>query len=166
LLSILYLQLCQQPEPITILSELSSHAAEKPQGSTAGAGPKTRLLTLNDLDQRTRAFQAVTKTIAAIESDLGGSEHLSVAEQQIITRAAIVGGMLEDMGVRWLSGETVDPGLYATLSNAERRSLEAVGLRRRPRDVTRPSIHEYAASRASKPAEGHSTLTHTSEVTT
>jgi hypothetical protein len=142
------------------MSEVSSHAGDKQPGSAAGAGQKTKLLTLADLDGRTRAFQAVTKVIAAIESDLGGSEHLSVAEQQIITRAALTGAMLEDMGVRWLSGETVDPGLYATLSNAERRSLEAVGLRRRPRDVTPKSMREYAASKAASPAGSHPTTNH------
>jgi hypothetical protein len=137
------------------LSELPSHAAEKQPRSAADAGPKTKLLRLADLDGRTRAFQAVTKVIAAIESDLGGSEHLSVAEQQIITRAALTGAMLEDMGVRWLSGEPVDPGQFATLSNAERRSLEAVGLKRRPRDVTL-DLAAYVASKSAQAAQDSS----------
>jgi hypothetical protein len=50
-----------------------------------------------------------------------------------------------------LLGEPVDPALYATLSNAERRLLETVGLKRRSRDVT-PDLREYLASRHAKPA--------------
>jgi len=38
----------------------------------------------------------------------------------------------------------IDPALYATLGNAQRRLLETIGLRRRARDVT-PSVDEYVA---------------------
>lgn len=128
-------------------------------GSASGAGPKAKLLTLADLDGRTRAAQAVKQTITAIEGDLGGGDHLSTAEQQIIKRAAITGGMLEDLAARWLMGEPVDPGTYATLSNAERRLLETVGLKRRARDIV-PSLASYIeAKRVSghaKPAESPS----------
>ena len=140
-------------------SEMTGLAIDAPEvlaGSTGGAGPKARLLTLADLDGRTRAAQAVSKTMSAIASDLGGNEHLSTGEQQIIKRVALTGAMLEDMAARWLLGEPVDPALYATLSNAERRLLETVGLKRRARDVT-PSLSQYLASKAAKPAESPST---------
>jgi hypothetical protein len=125
-----------------------------PSGSAAGAAPKARLLTLADLDGRTRAAQAVRSTMTAIATDLGGSEHLSTGEHQIIKRAALTGAMLEDMAARWLLGEPVDPALYATLSNAERRLLETVGLKRRARDVT-PTLREYLASGLASPTTGH-----------
>jgi hypothetical protein len=104
------------------------------RGSKADAG-KVRLLTLDQLDGRTRAAQLVSQTISAVISDLGGDEHVSIAERQIVQRAALTGAMLTDLGVRWLSGGAVDPGLYATLANTERRLLETVGLRRRLRDI-------------------------------
>jgi hypothetical protein len=141
-------------ERITALSELAAEATKTQPGSTVSAAPKVRLLTLADLDGRTRAAQAVSKTITSIATDLGGSEHLSTGEHQIIRRAALTGAMLEDMAARWLMGEPVDPGLYATLSNAERRLLETVGLKRRPRDVSL-SLSEYVASRPAKPAQSH-----------
>jgi hypothetical protein len=134
---------------------IEADAAAMQAGSANGAAPKAKLLTLADLDGRTRAAQGVSKTINAIATDLGGAEHLSTGEHQIIRRAALTGAMLEDMAARWLMGEPVDPALYATLSNAERRLLETVGLKRRPRDVT-PSLSQYLASRPGKPAESPS----------
>ncbi|GAA0004408.1 hypothetical protein [Bradyrhizobium diazoefficiens] len=114
--------------------------------------PKTKLLTLADLDGRTRAAQAVGKTIAALVSDLGGDDHLSTGEHEIVKSAAMTGAMLENMAARWLTGEPIDPGQYATLSNAQRRLLETVGLRRRSRDVT-PSLASYLASKATERAK-------------
>jgi hypothetical protein len=143
-----------QQRTIATLSELASDAAEIQPGRSAAAAPKAKLLTLADLDGRTRAAQMVGRTIAAIEGDLGGNDHLSTGEQQIIKRAALTGAMLEDMAARWLLGEPVDPALYATLSNAERRSLEAVGLKRRARDIT-PTLREYLATSHAKPVASH-----------
>jgi hypothetical protein len=119
--------------------EGGSEATATPKG-----GGKTRLLSLEDLDRRTRAYQKTAELIDRVEADLGGAERLSTAEQQIIRRAALTGAVLEDLGTRWLNGEPIDCGLFATLSNSERRLYESVGLRRQPRDVT-PTLPQYLA---------------------
>ncbi|MET3967229.1 hypothetical protein ACT4MK_17815 [Bradyrhizobium barranii] len=124
-------------------------------GNMTELEPKTKLMTLADLDGRTRAAQAVKQTIGAIVSDLGGEQNISTAEHQLIERAAVTGAMCESLAARWLLGEPADPALFATLSNAERRLLETVGLRRRARDAT-PSLREYLTSKAAKPAESPS----------
>jgi hypothetical protein len=59
--------------------------------------------------------------------------------------------MVEDMAARWLAGEPIDPAVFATLTNSERRLYETCGLRRTPRDVT-PSLREYLQDKAA-PAE-------------
>lgn len=105
---------------------------------------RKRLLTLDGLDQRTRAFQAVNKTIGAIEADLGGSDHLSHAERSLVQRCAILSAMLGDAEAAYLTGQAIDPANYCTLVNAFRRTLETVGLKRVARDVT-PSVAEYVA---------------------
>jgi hypothetical protein len=105
---------------------------------------RKRLLTLDGLDQRTRAFQAVNKTIGAIEADLGGSDHLSYAERSLVQRCAILSAMLGDAEAAYLTGQAIDPANYCTLVNAFRRTLETVGLKRVARDVT-PSVAEYVA---------------------
>ena len=106
-------------------------------------GGKTRLLSLEDLDRRTASYRKCAELIDRVEADLGGADRLSTAEQQIIRHAALTGAMLEDLGTRWLNGEPIDPALFATLSNSERRLYEAVGFRRRQRDVTPPSVADY-----------------------
>jgi hypothetical protein len=103
--------------------------------SAADAGPKARLLTLSDLDRRTMAFRKTNDLISQIETDLGGHDSLSTAERQIVQRAALTGALLEDLEAKWLRGEPIDPALYATLGNAQRRLFETVGLKRVPKNI-------------------------------
>ena len=59
----------------------------------------------------------------------------------IIRHAALTGAMLEDFGRALAHGEPIDPGLFATLSNAERRLYEAVGISRRGAAMSRPTCN-------------------------
>lgn len=120
----------------------SPEVAEEIGARKSADAPKTRLLTLGDLDGRTRAAQLVSRTIDEIESDLGGRDALSTTERMVVRRGAMAGAMAEDLAARWLNGEPVDPAAFATLANVERRQFETVGLKRRQRDLT-PSIHKY-----------------------
>jgi hypothetical protein len=108
---------------------------------------KVRLTSLADLDRRTNAYRKTAELIDAVEADCGGADLLSTAERSIIRHAALTGAMIEDMGARWLAGEPIDPALYATLCNSERRLYETVGLRRRARDVV-PDPLDYARERS------------------
>ena len=101
-----------------------------PSGSKGGSGAKVRLLSLDSIDGRTRAAQSLQASIEAIESDLGGGDHLAAGVRKIVRRAALAGVMSEDLGARWLLGEPVDPALYAALVNAECNLLETAGLNR------------------------------------
>lgn len=120
---------------------MSAEAAEL-ENKSGRDGTKVRLLSLSDLDGRTRSAQLVSKTIENIFADLGGEDALSVAERLIVRRAAIAGAMSEDLAARWLTGDPVDPAIFATLANVERRQLETVGIKRRARDVT-PNLADY-----------------------
>jgi hypothetical protein len=113
-------------------------------GSPSKAGGKTRLLTLGDLDRRTAAYRETRKLIDEIEGDLGGGDRLSTGERQLVQRAAVLGAVLTDVESRWIAGEPIDTTAYCTVVNAQRRTLETIGLRRRSRDVT-PSVAEYVA---------------------
>jgi hypothetical protein len=78
--------------------------------------------------------------------DLGGPDNVSVAERSIIRRAAVITAELEHLEARFaLAGEATaeDLDLYLRGSNNLRRLLEAIGLRRRPRDIT-PDPLAYA----------------------
>jgi hypothetical protein len=110
----------------------------------AKPGGKVRLLSLDDMDRRTNAYRRCAELIAHVERDLGGPGRLSNAQQQLIRHAALTTGMIEDLGSRWLSGETIDPTMFATLTNSARRLFETVGLQRVPREVV-PTVDRYLA---------------------
>jgi hypothetical protein len=63
----------------------------------------------------------------------------------------VTGAMIEDLEARWLAGEPIDPALYATLGNAQRRLFETIGLKRQARDVT-PALQAYVAGKTAGPA--------------
>ena len=82
-------------------------------------------------------------------SDLGGADNASEAEKSILRRSAALTVELELLEARFAVKETgADPeqlDLYSRMSNTLRRHLEALGLRRRPKDVT-PSVERFIAT--------------------
>ena len=68
------------------------------------------------------------------------------------TNIAVLSAMVEDMQVKWLRGERVDPAAIATLLNARRREAEIVGIDPLPKDVT-PDLKTYLDARAEPPGE-------------
>jgi hypothetical protein len=96
------------------------------------------------VDQRSPWVRRAKDVIAAHLSDLGGIAATSAAERSIIRRAAILTVELERLETRFaLANEASDSDLdlYQRTAGNLRRLLEAVGIRRRPRDVT--SLGEY-----------------------
>jgi hypothetical protein len=106
------------------------------QSGSRGDSVKARLLSLDNIDGRTRGAQTLHANIAAIESELGGGDHLAAGVRRIIGRAVLAGLMAEDISVRWLLGESIDPAVFTALANTELTLLESIGLKRQPRDVT------------------------------
>jgi hypothetical protein len=103
---------------------------------------KVRLLTLDDLDGRTRAAQHVRDTRQEVIGDLGGAEQLSTLERASVDHVALLDAMVKDAAARWLQGEAIDPTGVTTLVNTFNRSAAALGWRRRAKDVT-PDLHDY-----------------------
>ncbi len=117
--------------------QLSSDTGEVRAGSGAEAlakrGSKVRLLSLDDLDKRTRAAQFARETRDAICSDLGGD--LSTLQSILVDNLAATACMLSDLRVRWLRGEDIDVGVVSTLSNTFNRGAQMLGLARQPKDA-------------------------------
>jgi hypothetical protein len=105
-----------------------------------GSG-KLRLMTLADLDRRTGAAYRAHSMVKAIHEDLGGADRLSTGERSLIQRAALLDALAEDLEARWLLGQSIDTGTLCAIANCQRRLLETVGLKRKPRDVTRLSTY-------------------------
>ena len=103
-----------------------------------------RLLT--GVDGRNAWVRRCKDIIRAHLADLGGKDNATVAEHSIIRRCAVLTTELERLEVRFAlaneaSAEELD--LYQRTANSLRRLLEAVGLQRRPREIT-PDPLSYA----------------------
>lgn len=109
-------------------------------------GGKVRLLTLDDLDGRTRAAQIVRETRQEVTADLGGADQLSALERGAIDNVSLLDAMIKDAGARWLTGEPIDASSIATLINSFNRTAAVLGWQRRARDVT-PSIEDFIKTR-------------------
>lgn len=104
--------------------------------SDAKPGSKVRLKTLDDLDRRTRAAQAVFELRDRLVDDLGGKDRLSIMQTELINNAACLGAMLKDSAASYLQGEPIDLTEYMALTNAQRRLLADLGLEKRIKDVS------------------------------
>ena len=93
---------------------------------------------LPGIDGRSAWVRRCKDLIAAHVSDLGGEGNTSAAERSIIRRACVLTVELERMERTFaLAGEASaeDLDIYARVAGNLRRLLEAVGLRRRARDI-------------------------------
>jgi len=111
-------------------------------------GPKSRLLTLDDLDRRTKAAQRAFDIHDRLVAERGGAESMSVLRYSMTRSVAVLSAMVEDLQVKWLRGERIEPTLIATLLNARRREAEIIGIDPAPKDVT-PSLSSYLESQKS-----------------
>jgi hypothetical protein len=121
-------------------------------GHRPGTGPKSRLLTLDDLDRRTKAAQRAFDLHDRLVAERGGAESMSVLRYSMTRSVAVLSAMVEDMQVKWLRGERVEPAAIATLLNARRREAEIVGIDPLPKDVT-PDLKTYLDARSEPPGE-------------
>jgi hypothetical protein len=81
-------------------------------------------------------------------SDMGGREMLSEAQLSLIKRASAIELELEQMEGRLSKGEQVDLDTFTRAASHLRRLLETLGLERKARDVTPPSVSDYLAHKA------------------
>jgi hypothetical protein len=112
-----------------------------------------RLRSMDDLDGRTNAARKTREIVSSLSEDLGGAEHLTSATRQLVQRAALLGAIAEDYEMRWLAGDRVHLTDYFTTVNTQHRVLLSLGLERRARDVSPPSLREYLRRRPAEAAE-------------
>jgi hypothetical protein len=101
---------------------------------------------LPGVDGRSAWVRRCKDVINAHISDLGGVDNCSAAERSIIRRAAVLTTEMEQIEVRFATDQTLagDLETYQRCANSLRRLLEAVGLQRRSRDISPPTLDEIA----------------------
>jgi hypothetical protein len=100
------------------------------------------------VDGRTAWARRFRDLIAVYVEDLGGEDNLSAAEKSLCRRIATITGELELLERKFAlaNGATaVELEFYIRCAGGLRRLLEAIGLKRRARDVSPPTIAEIAA---------------------
>jgi len=138
--------------------DAGTRAGSEPDRSRAS--PRTRVRAgqlLPGVDGRSAWTRKAASQIRAYLADLGGITNCSTAERSIIRRIATLEVELERLEEKFATaGEASveDLEVYQRCANSQRRLLEAIGLQRRARDVTTPSIAEYI-SRAAEEAEAN-----------
>ena len=105
-------------------------------------------------DHRSAWMRRLRDLVANHISDLGGEDQISHSEHLLINRAAMLALQLEMMERRFADTDGVagsnDLQMYQRAINTLRRTLESLGLKRRPKDV--PSIEQYIASKTKQAA--------------
>src|SRR5262249_13323833 len=102
----------------------------------------SNLLTLKGLGHRSPAYRATKQLIREIEADLGGAENLTAAERQMVQHGAVLGAIAQDYEARYLMGRMPDLLILCRVLKAQRSCFDAIGYRRRQRDVT-PTLDQF-----------------------
>jgi hypothetical protein len=100
------------------------------------------------VDSRSQWARRFRDLLALHLADMAGTE--SIAESQILRRACLLITALEKMEEKIaLRGyaEIAELEVYQRCSNTMKRLLESVGLQRRSRDVSPPTLAEYVRNR-------------------
>ena len=98
-------------------------------------------------DGRSMTARRFKDLVMDISLDLGGLDILSEAQKQLIRRAAMLSAECERHEALSARGEKeFNIELYVVMTNALRRVLETVGLRRVARDVS-PQLEDYLSAR-------------------
>jgi hypothetical protein len=103
------------------------------------------------IDGRSLWAKRASELLAATISDMGGDANVSEAERALAKRAAVLTVELERREAAFAQVGAVEDAalaIYQTTVNTLRRTLESLGLQRRPRDVSPPSVAEYLAHKA------------------
>jgi hypothetical protein len=102
---------------------------------------------LPGVDGRSPWVRRCKDVLASHVSDLGGIDNCSAAEYSIVRRASTLTVELERLEAKFATAGEADANeldLYARVAANLRRLLEAVGLQRRPKDISVPTLSDIA----------------------
>jgi hypothetical protein len=126
---------------------------EVPRKPTARSRVTNGKTLIAGIDGRSTWVRRCRDLISLHVADKGGEGAVSEAERAIIRRAAVLITELELMESKFAAAggapDIASLDAYQRASNSLRRMLESIGLPRRARDVSPPTLAELRARRAS-----------------
>jgi hypothetical protein len=135
-------------------AENTSPVAGRQRAHRSAVSNGTRLFCVDGLDGRSQTARRFRDLVETIGNDLGGVDHLSEGQKQLIRRAATLSIMAEAMEADAVRNLAFDGGAYGVLCDRlgrclQRlgRCLQRLGLERKARDVT-PTLQSYLAAKA------------------
>lgn len=111
----------------------------------------TTLFIVDDIDGRSPAARRFKDIIAGVSSDLGGHDHLSEVQRQLVRRFAVLSLQCELTEAALVAGDAVDVDLLSRLSGTMNRLASTLGLHRVAKDAKTLDLAEYLANRGGKP---------------
>jgi hypothetical protein len=125
-------------------SDIPKLARRKPEARSRVGNGKTLLPMVDGRSATARRFKDLVEDIAA---DLGGQDHLSEGQRQLIRRAAMLSAESERMEALAARGEAeFDIDLYGMICDRLGRLFGRLGLERKSKDVT-PDLRSYLAAK-------------------
>jgi hypothetical protein len=119
-------------------------ARRKPEARSRVGNGKTLLPMVDGRSATARRFKDLVEDIAA---DLGGKDHLSEGQRQLIRRAAMLSAESERMEALAARGEAeFDIDLYGMICDRLGRLFGRLGLERKSKDIT-PDLRSYLAGK-------------------
>jgi hypothetical protein len=86
---------------------------------------------LDGMDGRSHVAQRHSEIGGALCSDMGGGDHLSEAQKQLVHCAAGLVVLRERLDLNAINGEAIDTREYCAICDSLRRTLMAIGLLQR-----------------------------------
>ena len=125
-------------------ADIPKLARRKPEARSRVGNGKTLLTMVDGRSATARRFKDLVEDIAA---DLGGKDHLSEGQRQLIRRAAMLSAESERMEALAARGEAeFDIDLYGMICDRLGRLFGRLGLERKSKDVT-PDLRSYLAGK-------------------
>jgi hypothetical protein len=96
---------------------------------------KTRLLTREQLDGRTKARRHFDMIARGIISDLGGADQLSTVQRALTEAFSGIAVHVHNLNARLLAGEKINIDYHCTAVSTMCRTASRIGLHRVPREI-------------------------------
>jgi len=97
------------------------------------------------VDGRSATARRYRDLVEALTADQGGADQCSESRRQLIRRFASVSVLCEQAEAKLAAGEEIDVSQHALLCSTLTRLVTRLGLERRQKDITPPTVEEYIA---------------------